>query len=1096
MPSKYLSLALVLALHGLSSNAGAGILLNEVHIDPSGTDSDSNLEYIELVSTTGAAESTNGLTLLLIDSNNGGYGKIRKRWSLNGLSTGSNGLLVLGNLYPTSFPYGPVPPGTNTGDPAGTDSFDNGDIGSNGGLTLFLVAGFIGSTPLDYDLDNNDDGRLDLSRWTTLLDSIGFNDTDPLDPPNRSTYALANLSQATFFPENVSRKLGNTTPNSVDAWFGGSIPSSSPNGLLFNPEKTFSGFPGAGATPGLQNQPPAAADLRLNEISINPNGNDENLEFIEIASLDGDRVRTDSYHILLVINDPLQGNVGTIEQAWDLSGLQTGDNGLLIIGDAYAKPFLEKRADTPFKTLVELQTEAGDPQSFGRNEIEPSDGVSILLVTGFTGSSGIDLDSNNDGILDSMPWDSLVDSVGFDNTNPTTGSKSKTYAPGRLNISGFYPDNVSRIAGNQTANSGDAWYGGDYGGDSQSSIGFNELTFSPAAVTIQKMRATPGGANLSAGSAPYERNVLINEVLVDAPGNPGNSDDNTHEFIELVSVNQRVEILEGLSLLIVDTAPGSNQNGIVRQVFNLSGLSTGSNGLCVIGDSYNDILTFAPVPFDTNREDPQAFNAGDLTPNDGLTVLLVEDFSGTNNQDIDTDNDGTFDISPWGKLIDAVGYGMVTDPAVANLNQSGYLPDTFARLPSSLDSAQPTLASAWAGGTLEGSPFETRYGSQYFGPFRGGFTRGFANHSATPVEAGAVRINEVIVKPADESQRHECIELIVTSLDARSLSGYSLVQLDSNGSSVGAITHIWDLSGMATGDNGLLLIGDNFNQSVPFPIDPQTASASPIGFKSGDIGDDSAFSLLLVKGLMPTVNEGTDLDISANGNLNDDGVLDDTPWAEIVDSVGFREFDSDLSSLTGITYASANLSQNYNPDVMARLGSGNRLNAHSAGDWFGGDFGNSGFALDSQQRFGSPPIATATPGFHNPGEGFVDADDSDRDLDGRNRLLELATGTDPDNADVPPVLRAGIHSESGSNFPTFSYPRIPGGSIDSGGDYVSGDIRYTVQSSMDLKSWTPIATIFVGVESTGQVEIVTVRSDQPLPTSGGQGFLRLFVTRQ
>ena len=37
--------------------------------------------------------------------------------------------------------------------------------------------------------------------------------------------------------------------------------------------------------------------------------------------------------------------------------------------------------------------------------------ISLLLVKDFTGSPGTDLDTDNDGVLDSTPWDSIVDAV-------------------------------------------------------------------------------------------------------------------------------------------------------------------------------------------------------------------------------------------------------------------------------------------------------------------------------------------------------------------------------------------------------------------------------------------------------------------------------------------------------------------------------------------------------------------------------------------------------------------------------------------------------------------------------------------------------------
>ncbi len=47
------------------------------------------------------------------------------------------------------------------------------------------------------------------------------------------------------------------------------------------------------------------------------------------------------------------------------------------------------------------------------NQIE-NGSLTVLLVEGFSGSAGADLDTDNDGVLDSSPWTRIVDSVGVD----------------------------------------------------------------------------------------------------------------------------------------------------------------------------------------------------------------------------------------------------------------------------------------------------------------------------------------------------------------------------------------------------------------------------------------------------------------------------------------------------------------------------------------------------------------------------------------------------------------------------------------------------------------------------------------------------------
>ena len=53
-------------------------------------------------------------------------------------------------------------------------------------------------------------------------------------------------------------------------------------------------------------------------------------------------------------------------------------------------------------------------------DFDPENGtITLLLVTGFTGALGTDLDTNNDGVFDSTPWTNILDSIGV--TDATVG---------------------------------------------------------------------------------------------------------------------------------------------------------------------------------------------------------------------------------------------------------------------------------------------------------------------------------------------------------------------------------------------------------------------------------------------------------------------------------------------------------------------------------------------------------------------------------------------------------------------------------------------------------------------------------------------------
>ena len=103
--------------------------------------------------------------------------------------------------------------------------------------------------------------------------------------------------------------------------------------------------------------------------------------------------------------------------------------------------------------------------------------------------------------------------------------------------------------------------------------------------------------------------------------------------------------MDGISLIIIgDDAGGS---GVVEEVINLSGLVVGSDGaLLICGET-----TLAPIALADLIRD----GGVNLENSDNITIALVTNFTGSLDQDLDTDNDGTLDATPWLGVVDAVG---------------------------------------------------------------------------------------------------------------------------------------------------------------------------------------------------------------------------------------------------------------------------------------------------------------------------------------------------------------------------------------------------------------------------------------------------------
>ena len=121
-------------------------------------------------------------------------------------------------------------------------------------------------------------------------------------------------------------------------------------------------------------QGPTLSEIRIDQPST------DNDEYFEIAGAAGASLDGLTY---LVIGDGAGGS-GTIEAVVDLTGNSIPGSGFFVA------------AESTFSLgVADLTTSLN---------FENSDNVTHLLVDGFTGSNGDDLDTNDDGTLDVTPW--------------------------------------------------------------------------------------------------------------------------------------------------------------------------------------------------------------------------------------------------------------------------------------------------------------------------------------------------------------------------------------------------------------------------------------------------------------------------------------------------------------------------------------------------------------------------------------------------------------------------------------------------------------------------------------------------------------------
>jgi predicted extracellular nuclease len=236
----------------------------------------------------------------------------------------------------------------------------------------------------------------------------------------------------------------------------------------------------------------ADGDILINEVRIDQPSTDLD-EYFELmgpagASLDG--------LTYLVIGDGTGGS-GVVEEVTDLAGSALGPDGFFVA------------AESTFSYASDLVTDLN---------FENSDNVTHLLVRGFTGSDGDDLDTDDDGVLDVMPWSEVVDLVALVEEENPPSSTEFHYGPPSVGPDGIYvPGHV---------------YWCEFGWQIGAFSGGDD---------------TPGAANVCEAPAA---DLVINEIDYDQPST------DTAEFVEIKNNGGDAVSLDGWSLVLVNGTGG------------------------------------------------------------------------------------------------------------------------------------------------------------------------------------------------------------------------------------------------------------------------------------------------------------------------------------------------------------------------------------------------------------------------------------------------------------------------------------------------------------------------------------------------------------
>lgn len=132
--------------------------------------------------------------------------------------------------------------------------------------------------------------------------------------------------------------------------------------------------------------------------------------------------------------------------------------------------------------------------------------------------------------------------------------------------------------------------------------------------------------------------ISINEIRIDQNGT------NNDEYFELAGMPS--ESLGDLTYLVIGDVLGSNgpaYSGSIECVVSLSGLSIPSDGYFLAAKSTFSLGGSVDLTTSLNFEN-----------SDNVSHFLVKDFTGALGDDLDTDNDGTLDVTPWSQVVDSI----------------------------------------------------------------------------------------------------------------------------------------------------------------------------------------------------------------------------------------------------------------------------------------------------------------------------------------------------------------------------------------------------------------------------------------------------------
>ncbi len=685
------------------------LVINEVYINPPGTDT--SFEYLEFRGTPGAF-IPNDYYFLAIEGD-GGLGEVDHIFTLGGMQIGANGFLVLaqvGNFYSTVAAANVISANGNAGGWDAPFSSRSNDI-ENGSTSFLLIQAAVPPVA-GNDIDAVGNGVLSgaATSWT-IVDGIGYLDGGETDTAYGAVVFSATgvgISVATavdlttfdtafgdgFTPDYLARN-GNTTGQTSADWIASDTLGAA-SVFTIDPDDAFpmalagtldhiGGTNVFGTSPSLT--------LSFDEESISEVGGTAmgtitrsgstvgDIEVLLFAS-DSDNVNPSdeiSFPSSVFILDGQASASFTVNAINDVA--LDGDVTVTVLADGNGA-FVSSRAE-----LIVIDDESLIPGV----TVTQSGGTTLLSEAGVTDTYDLSLVTVPAGAVQVTVTADAQSQVSSDGTNfaSTAVLTFTTTAPQTITVRAVDDavaegPHTSTITHAVTATADAANY--------------------PLTTTIPSVVADV----IDNDNPPLD--LFINEVLFNPPGT-----DSPNEYVEIRGAASSV-IPAGTYLVAIEGDVSSA--GDVQTIYNLSGLTFGSNGFLVItqvGNTYAtaagaNVVSYAAAGFQSDGNVPDIENPA------ATFFLITTSTAPTLTDDIDANNDGAIDgtvFAGWNVVDQIAVIDQDNDISYSNITfaegtpiASGVVISTgtnTANYVARIGNSTGSTAADWVGGGLTGT---------------------------------------------------------------------------------------------------------------------------------------------------------------------------------------------------------------------------------------------------------------------------------------------------------------------------------------------------------------------------------------------------------